>query len=188
MSSVESWFPTLIYSGDIESNLEDACYDVRSKNNSIHDWKCDTYSSLNQYSLVDDIRFKSLIESCCFNVGEFAKLFGVTAPNVICKDAWVNIAVPGNNQEYHIHSNSHFSLVYYVKSFENSGNLIFRSHEANTDMFGLPIEQMTDASFKTCSYKATPNKFLIFRSNLQHMVETNKSNEDRISISMNFTV
>ena len=33
MSWVESWFPTLIYSGDIDidSNLEDACYDIRNK-------------------------------------------------------------------------------------------------------------------------------------------------------------
>jgi hypothetical protein len=39
---------------------------------------------------------------------------------------------------------------------------------------------------KSCNYEPAPTKLLVFKSNLQHMVEKNLSNKDRISIAMNF--
>ena len=65
---------------------------------------------------------------------------------------------------------------------------MFRSHEANNDMFMIPTIEMKPASYKTCAFKPITGKLLIFRSNLQHMVEKNRTNEDRISLSANFIV
>jgi hypothetical protein len=53
-------------------------------------------------------------------------------------------------------------------------------------MFPLPVDQVTDASCKTCVYPPEEAALLLFRSNLLHMVKQNKSNNNRISISANF--
>jgi hypothetical protein len=55
-------------------------------------------------------------------------------------------------------------------------------------MFPLPASVYVPSNYKTCTYTPQESMLLIFRSNLLHMVEKNKSDEDRISISMNFTV
>ena len=91
-------------------------------------------------------------------------------------------------QEFHIHPNHHFSLVYYVSVNDNSGNIIFRSPESATDMFMLPSGNETLASMKTVSIKPEVGTLLIFRSNLLHMVEKNKSNQPRVSISFNVSL
>jgi len=56
-------------------------------------------------------------------------------------------------------------------------------------MFPLPrVNVLHQYNGKTFRYKAEECKMLIFRSNLSHMVNYNNSDDDRISISMNFIV
>ena len=47
-------------------------------------------------------------------------------------------------------------------------------------------KNLNKISYPACWYEPENSMLLIFRSNLIHMVEKNNSNDDRISISMNF--
>ena len=123
---------------------------------------------------------------CTVHVDRFAKQFGVLKAKAQCDGSWFNISRPGNFQEFHMHAMSHFSAVYYVKTPEKCGNIVFKSHEADTNMFLLPIDESTPYNWSTVFYPAIEGRLIIFRSNLQHMVQKNTSTEDRISIAMNF--
>jgi uncharacterized protein (TIGR02466 family) len=152
------------------------------------DWRCGTFTTLNKYDMVNDPLFKDLIEYVTDQVSQFAVEFGCAPNSAKVTDSWINIAEPGDYQEYHNHAGNHFSAVYYVKAPKDSGDIVFRSFEADTDMFPLPIKVMNYTSFKTFSFSPEEGLLLIFRSNLRHMVEKNTSNDSRISVAMNFII
>jgi uncharacterized protein (TIGR02466 family) len=85
-----------------------------------------------------------------------------------------------------MHSNNHFSAVYYIKTPENCGNIVFKKDSLD-EMFPLPIDEYNEvASYSTRFITPKSGVLIIFKSNIQHMVEKNKSNNDRVSIAMNF--
>lgn len=196
---IRQWFPLSIYSTHLEKldrnfSLQNKALDLKSKfqtNNS--DWRCNTFNTLNLYDWQkdQDEDVFSLINECKNTVHEFAKSYGVDkdVSSLSCTDFWFNVAEPMAYQEYHQHTDSHFSVSYYIKTPANCGNLVFKSFESMFDMKALPIKNsnLTDLSFKTCSYTPKETMLIIFRSNLLHMVEQNLSNDLRIGVSMNFS-
>jgi uncharacterized protein (TIGR02466 family) len=158
------------------------------------DWRCDTFNTLNFYNPIEDNDsvVNNLIYIVSNKIKKIAVEYGVNESlyDVKCVDFWFNISSHGNYQEYHQHSNSHFSVVYYVNSSKNCGNIVFKNAEAITDMFPLPVENscINLNSAKTHYIIPKESDLLIFRSNLMHMVEKNYSDDDRISISMNFVL
>jgi len=193
---VETWFPVPIYTANLSDKFktqnqkfyEKGLYYKENIEQKVS-WKCDTYTSLNSVFLGDEPIFSDLIQEITNCVLDFSFLFGVKKDmKAICNDAWINIASPGQFQEVHIHPNSHFSIVYYVKAPENCGAINFYSYDAHSDMFPIPVDGKTPMAFKVCNYVPTESQLLIFRSNLKHGVNKNFSSEDRVSISMNFTI
>lgn len=195
-STVHIMFTTLLYTFNLEKHkkLNQHFYKTilnlqkkhKLKKPGMHDWNCNTFSSLNLYDLVNDKNFQILYEDILVHLKFFADMFGATLLNNInVHSAWINLTKPGSFQENHNHANSHFSFVYYVKVPPNSGNIIFESFENFNDMFPVPVQKMTPPSFKYYHYVPKECDLLIFRSNLRHMVNLNSSNEDRVSISGN---
>ena len=191
---IESMFPTLIYrevlSGYDNKLISNYAEEIKSKYPTNHKWRCNTYSTYSNggYEMIKDNYFNSLITDIGTRVREFSQSYGMDACSVQPTDSWINIAQQGSYQEYHVHEANHFSAVYYVKTPEDCGDICFKSHESNSDMFPLTPRELNGNTFKTMAYKAIESTLLIFRSNLQHMVEINNSTETRISISMNFVV
>ena len=194
---IDRWFPTLVCYGTLEpflmynAYLAEKAYSLKKEYpNAPSDWRCDTYNTMQVYNpfLDNDPIISNLIDYCQKEVLIFSKEFGVdkSLSDLECKDFWFNIAGDGGYQEYHQHSDSHFSVVYYVNAEENCGDIVFKSVESLIDMFPLPVSNYNLASYKTCFYKPKKSTILIFRSNLLHMVEKNHSGKDRISIAMNF--
>ena len=185
-------FTELLYRTNLSQHSDKNDYfynkiqNLKLEDNNKVDWKCDTFSSLFIYDLINDAEFKPVLEDIKKEVIKFSKEFGVITEDIFCSDAWINSAGPDEYQEYHLHPVSHFSIAYYIKTPNNCGDIVFRSHEVSTDMFPLPVEIITPANFKTTKHTPKENDLLIFRSNLYHMVEKNKSNSNRVSISANF--
>lgn len=153
-----------------------------------NEWRCNTFSTINSYDLRKDPLFKDLINACEQETTKFAKEFGVEIGLAKCIDAWINVGEQGAYQEYHSHPKSHFSLSYYVNTPADCGNIVFRSHECDTDMFPLTYQKLLPPSYKTYGIQPQAGDVVIFRSNLRHMVELNKSALPRISISMNMVI
>jgi uncharacterized protein (TIGR02466 family) len=196
---IDYWFPCLIYNtaldelADTNQHLVDLAYSIKSKNpDSLAEWRCDTYSTMHHYDAFSDNDpiVHKLINTVQDHVESFAKEYGMKSVRAVCTDFWFNIAGSNSYQEYHQHAHSHFSVAYYISVNPDSGNIVFKSHETLTDMYTLPIvkDEYNHANYKTCYYKPSNNKLLIFRSNLLHMVEKNLSGFDRIGVSMNFDI
>lgn len=196
---IRQWFPTSIYSTHLEQEdrnliLRKKAIELKDKfQTSNSDWRCPTFSTLNLYDWKKDQNPSviSLLDECKTSVHNFAKSYGVDKDisSLQCTDFWFNIAEPMQFQEYHQHTDSHFSVSYYISAPANCGNLIFKSFESMFDMKALPIQnsKLNDLSYKTCSYTPKETMLIIFRSNLLHMVEQNLSNDLRIGVSMNFS-
>ena len=100
----------------------------------------------------------------------------------ILGNMWANINPPGGYNAPHIHPNSLFSGVYYVKiPAENSGKFVCRTKDS-WNQFPLPRKTYRNWP-ETMEYNPGEGKLLLFESDLMHMVEPNETHEDRISIS-----
>lgn len=99
---------------------------------------------------------------------------------------WVNINKKGNYNKRHNHLNTNIFLsgVYYVSVPENSGNIRFY------DPRGSWMQSMVDHNYFFDGHEynyltPAPGMLLYFPSWLEHDVEENLSNEDRVSIAFN---
>jgi uncharacterized protein (TIGR02466 family) len=194
-AQIISPFIDIIYAKELEAKDKNSLFlekalSVQQQHPLNNSWRCNTYSSVDtSYNLLDDELFKNLIEECKIHVKEFAKYYGVFADNAEATSGWINVANKGAYQEYHIHQASHFSVCYYINTPKDCGNIVFRSHEADKDMFPLPTtKELTHPANKTYCYPATAGTLVVFRANLPHMVELNKSNEPRVGVSINFVL
>jgi uncharacterized protein (TIGR02466 family) len=167
-------------------NLLINCYEVKKTVPSNHkQWECELYTSYLNHNVAKDLKFKPLVDKITNSVNTFAKTLG-SDYNYACQNGWINICDSTHYQEYHHHPNSIFSVVYYLKTPEGSGNTVFRS-PLEPDM--LPLKNLSndnELTYKTCKYRAVTNRAVIFRSYLEHMVQKGTNTEDRISLSFNF--
>lgn len=100
--------------------------------------------------------------------------------------SWVNINKKGNSNNRHTHLDTQIFLsgIYYVKVPENSGNVRFY------DPRGCLIPSMQDHDYFNNGYayhflEPQEDMVVFFPCWLEHDVESNKSNQDRISIAFN---
>ena len=85
----------------------------------------------------------------------------------------------------HNHPNSVLSGVYYVKAPENCGGIFFRDARDVAHMFVPTVAELSPWTLQKVTYAATEGRMLIFPSWLNHGVEPNLSEEDRICVSFN---
>ena len=101
---------------------------------------------------------------------------------------WANINYPGNFNRPHIHPNSLFSGVYFVKTPQKSGNLMVYDPRPGIQM-AMPSRKkgsLPPASWREVHYEPIAGRCIMFPAWLWHEVKENKSNNTRISISFNF--
>ena len=105
---------------------------------------------------------------------------------------WSNINYPGAYNKQHIHPNSHWSGVYYVKVPKNSGRLFVEDPRAGPNHI-LPrrVKGIPRALWRVVVYPAIEGQMIMFPAWLPHGVEINESTEKgekgwRISVSFNF--
>jgi len=104
---------------------------------------------------------------------------------------WININKKWNYNTKHCHPGCILSGVFWVKAPENCGKLVFVNPHSFVE-HNL-IERVNDDVKKECNYdrtfEFTPQEgtLVTFPSHLQHLVEPNQSDEDRISIAFNLS-
>ena len=105
---------------------------------------------------------------------------------------WSNINYPGAYNKQHIHPNSQWSGVYYVKVPKNSGRLFVEDPRPGPNII-LPrrLKGIPRALWRVVVYPAIEGQMIMFPAWLSHGVEMNESKEKgekgwRISVSFNF--
>ena len=184
----EGFFPTLIYAQDFKLDTNQMAQNIIqwsredggvTKTN-VNGWhsKTDMHTKQEYKPLVDEL-FRMAYEV-------FNEEFLDGEPKL--GNMWANINPPGGYNKPHIHPNSLFSGVYYVKTPPNSGRLICNDPRPGiqTCMPNRKKGQPPKHLWREVNLQPQENRAIMFNSWLWHTVEPNKSNEDRISVSFNF--
>jgi uncharacterized protein (TIGR02466 family) len=102
---------------------------------------------------------------------------------------WININKRGDYNVSHCHPGSDLSGIFWIKTSENCGGLIFPNPQGFIE---FNLMKTSDINFKkkynyTERFAFIPKEgtLVLCSSHLRHHVEENQSNEDRISIAFN---
>jgi uncharacterized protein (TIGR02466 family) len=100
--------------------------------------------------------------------------------------AWVNISPPGASNKVHYHANCHFSGVYYISlQAPECGSIFFRDPRVASRMLTYPADKETDFTAGEVRMRPEEGRIYVFPGWLEHGVEANQSDRDRVSISFN---
>ena len=101
---------------------------------------------------------------------------------------WANVNYPGGYNRPHLHPNSLFSGVYWIKTPMKSGNLMLYDPKPGSQMT-MPNRKegkLPPELWREVHYEPVAGRAIMFPSWLWHEVRTNESNDTRISVSFNF--
>ena len=100
--------------------------------------------------------------------------------------AWVNISPPGASNKIHYHANCHFSGVYYISlKAPECGSIYFRDPRVASRMMTYPATKPTEFTVGEMRMKAEEGRMYVFPGWLEHGVDVNQSDSDRVGISFN---
>jgi uncharacterized protein (TIGR02466 family) len=131
---------------------------------------------------------------------EILKSFNLYCQKVICVSdeikfkfttSWVIKHLHGDSAQRHLHANSIFSGILYVKTPQKCGNLVFHRGTDSRSLFPSTVftenyKKWNIFNAQSFTFEPSDNKILIFPSTLLHSVTQNLSNEDRYCIAFNF--
>ena len=106
----------------------------------------------------------------------------------ILGNMWANINPKEGSNQPHIHPNSLFSGVYYIKSNPQAGRLKIYDPRPGAQIV-MPVRkegQPPKHLWRDANLDPIPGRIIMFPAWLWHSVELNKSNDLRISVSFNF--
>ena len=109
-------------------------------------------------------------------------------PKPVLGNMWANINYPGGYNRPHLHPNSLFSGVYWVKTPQKSGNLMVYDPRPGVQMT-MPNRkkgELPPELWREIHYEPKAGRCIMFPSCLWHEVKPNQSNDIRISVSFNF--
>jgi uncharacterized protein (TIGR02466 family) len=101
---------------------------------------------------------------------------------------WANINPKDGLNQPHIHPNSLFSGVYYIKSNPKAGRLRIYDPRPGVQIV-MPIRkegQLPKHLWRDANLDPIPGRIIMFPAWLWHAVEANQSDDLRISVSFNF--
>ncbi len=188
-------FPTLIHGIELENfkdeqqNLIDFVYGEQKKDpkgiklsNYAGGWHSDNEYHFSE-NYLSDLIMKSL-KNYFSNTDVFVSKFEFRLIGL-----WMNINPPGAANKAHMHPGSHLSGVLWVKLPEKSGAITFQNESAFKCFNELILynSQFKEDTILFQNYSLFPGEgaMVLFPSSLYHYVETNESDEDRISVSFN---
>lgn len=107
-------------------------------------------------------------------------------------NSWVNRHRRGHSAGPHVHHNSLISGVLYLRTTENSGDLVFHRNVLSLVPFPPALDLDMDTfnlyNCKSWGHKPKTNDICLFPSVLMHSVDANESDEERWCLAFNVFV
>ena len=125
----------------------------------------------------DNEMFKPLINE----IKEFCLHLPLNIKKTYVEQLWVNVNTKGDWNAIHQHGSYHLSGTYYVKVPEDSGRIVFRDPRPGAIGNVFHVNRFDKGEFKRLSLME--GLLAIWPSYLDHFVEPNQTDEERISIS-----
>lgn len=98
---------------------------------------------------------------------------------------WANILAKGAAHRAHSHPNNFLSGVYYVRTQPGADTVNFHDPRSQTGIIRPPVVELTAENTDQVVVRVKNGTLLVFPAYLQHSVDTNMSEKERVSISFN---
>ena len=133
---------------------------------------------------------KNFVSEISKNIGSAIKDMGWDLETQLVKITSMQAIINSKEafNEKHHHGNSALSAAYYVKAEQNAGNIVFFDpRQAN--VFHHPVsKEVNNINAQVQSVTPKAGTLVLFPSYLEHKVNPNLSNEERIVISFNVSL
>lgn len=138
-----------------------------------------------QQALHELEEFRDLV-SCLNNAGKSILRFlrvGYDAFEIT--GCWATVLSKGASHRVHSHPNNFLSGVYYARVPSGADTINFHDPRNQTGIIRPPVVELTAENTDQVVIKVKNGTLLVFPSYLEHSVDANRSEEERISISFN---
>ena len=184
----EGFFPTILYAKDFQLDLNQMTQNIikwSEEDKGITKTNVDGWHS--ETNMHTKIEYKPLVDELFKMVYEVFNEEWLDG-RVKIGNMWANINPPGGYNKPHVHPNSLFSGVYYVKTPPNSGQLVCSDPRPGiqTCMPNRKKGEPPKHLWRDLHLQPKENRAIVFPAWLWHSVQPNKSNENRISVRFNF--
>lgn len=98
---------------------------------------------------------------------------------------WATVLAKGGSHKMHSHPNNFLSGVYYVSTAPGADTINFHDPRSQTGIIRPPVVELSAENTDQVVVKVTNGTLLLFPSYLQHSVDANLSEQERVSISFN---
>lgn len=124
----------------------------------------------------------TLFESAGRAAANYLKL---KCTDLVVTGCWANVNPPGGHNPSHTHPNNYLSGVYYVAVPEGEGRIAFEDPRIQAQVMMPPVSELTPYNGNIVTFETKPGRLLVFPAWLGHAVPTNRSQQNRISMSFN---
>ena len=183
---IESLFPTPIYYSFLD-NIEDVQKEVLNCVNNLEFEMNDRWGKTHYLSdpsfktnLVDQYNLKIFKKNLNIHLTRYCNEIGLLCKPYKVTSSWMSLFKKDNYGHIHHHGDVDISGVYYVKTNQEDGKIFF-----------LCPTPCMESSFlyqdlaSRWSHKPMVGKILLFPGWLSHGIETNKTDNERMSLSFN---
>ena len=127
-------------------------------------------------------RFAECVVELTRSVLRFLKI-GYT--NFEITGCWANILAPGASHRMHSHPNNYLSGAYYVRTGPGADTINFHDPRIQAGIIRPAVKELTRENTDQVVVKVKNGTLLMFPAYLQHSVDINSGDDERISISFN---
>ena len=182
-------FPTLVWKIEIEAELREAINPkilaalARMRRDAPqlgfgHGWQSD--KTLHELEEFRDL--VACVDKAAKSVLRFLK---IAYDAVEISGCWATVLAQGAAHKAHQHPNNYLSGVYYVRTRPGADSINFHDPRSQSGIIRPPVIELTAENTDQVGVKVKDGTLLIFPSYLQHSVDANASDEERVSISFN---
>ena len=204
MSQIESLFATRLYRAALsehgvpisQDELFASCLSIAEDDTAGQDWSAaNNYPGYTSYASLTDLPwrfpvFADLVSVLDQHVAAFVEdlEFDLDGKALTLEDLWINILPPGGTHASHIHPNSVISGTTYV-SMPKGASALKLEDPRSARMMGAPA-RLKGARRELQSFiymEPEVGDILLWESWLRHEVPLNMADEERISVSFNYS-
>jgi len=184
----EQFFPTTVYGKDVQLDNTKLAQDIVNWSNQDQGVQKTNYKGWHSTTdMASKPEYQNLVNELMIMCKDVFKEEWLDREPIL-GNMWANINPKDGMNQPHIHPNSLFSGVYYVKSNPQAGRLkIYDPRPGAQIVMPVRLEgQPPKHLWRDANLDPVSGRIIMFPAWLWHSVEPNQSNDLRISVSFNF--
>ncbi|MBT8415966.1 MAG: hypothetical protein KJO42_00860 [Silicimonas sp.] len=200
MADIRTIFPTHLYhaklTGIDAAELEASCLSIAEDDTAGQDWsEAEGYPGYTSYASLSDLPwrfpiFADVVAELDKLVADFAERleFDLGDGKLVLEDIWINILPEGGIHTAHIHPHSVISGTTYVALPEGASAIKYEDPRLAMMMAAPPRKKdARDENRQFIYVKPVVGDVLLWESWLRHEVPMNMAEDERISVSFNYS-